>query len=285
MPLSVSSVIALRAQHAAWRAEGQRIGFVPTMGALHEGHLSLVRLLKAKADRVTASIFVNPRQFAAHEDLDAYPRDLAGDFAKLADAGCDLIFTPERAAMYPQGFTTSVQVGGVSEGLESSARPHFFGGVATVVAKLLLQTQPHCAAFGEKDYQQLLVVRALARDLDFPVEILAGPTLREADGLAMSSRNAYLSTAQRAIAPHLHGQLQSCAARIRARQAITPALRLAEAALIKAGFDQVDYIALRGPEDLAPLPGPTLDRPARLLAAVKLGATRLIDNIAVEAAA
>lgn len=285
MPPSVSTVSALRAHHEAWRAASLRIGFVPTMGALHEGHLSLVRLLKRQTDRVTASIFVNPRQFAAHEDLDAYPRDLEGDMAKLASAGCDLIFTPERAAMYPAGFITSVQVSGVSEGLEGSARPHFFGGVATIVAKLLLQTLPHMAAFGEKDYQQLLVVRALTRDLDIPVDILAGPTVREADGLAMSSRNAYLTIPQRAIAPALHGQLQQCAERLRKGANIESALRQAEVALLTAGFDHVDYIALRGPHDLAQLPGPILDRPGRLLAAARLGTTRLIDNIGVERSA
>lgn len=284
MPPCVSSVSALRAQHESWRGAGLRIGFVPTMGALHEGHLSLVRLLKGHTDRVTASIFVNPRQFAPHEDLDAYPRDPSGDFAKLASAGCDLIFTPDRAAMYPAGFATSVEVSSVSEELEGAARPHFFGGVATIVAKLFLQTLPHMAAFGEKDYQQLLVVRALTRDLDIPVEIVAGPTMREADGLAMSSRNAYLTGAQRAIAPALHSQLQHCAEQIRAGNAIAPVLRQAEAALLAAGFDHVDYIALRSPEDLAPLPGPILDRPGRLLAAAKLGTTRLIDNIGVDGA-
>lgn len=282
MPPSVSSIQALRAQHASWRGAGLRIGFVPTMGALHEGHLSLVRLLKAHTDRVTASIFVNPSQFAPHEDLDAYPRDLAGDSAKLAQAGCDLIFAPERAAIYPPGFATSVAVSGVSEGLESAVRPHFFGGVATIVTKLLLQAMPHLAAFGEKDYQQLLVVRALVRDLDIPVEIMAGVTMREADGLAMSSRNAYLTPAQRAIAPALHAGLKHCAGRLRAGTAIALALDQAQADLQAAGFESIEYLALRSPLDLSALPGPLLDRPGRLLAAVRLGTTRLIDNIPVD---
>lgn len=284
MPPSVSTISELRAQHHAWRASGLRIGFVPTMGALHAGHVSLVRLLKARMDRVTASIFVNPKQFAPHEDLESYPRDLAGDCQKLADAGCDLIFTPERAAMYPAGFATNVLVSGVSEGLESSIRPHFFGGVATIVTKLLLQSLPDAAAFGEKDYQQLLVVRALVRDLDVPVEIVAGQTVREADGLAMSSRNAYLSPKQRAIAPALYANLCRCAAQIGAGLPLAPTLAEGEAALRAAGFDAVEYLAARGAEDLAILPGPALDRPGRLLVAVKLGKTRLIDNVRIDPA-
>lgn len=282
MPPCVSTISALRAQHHAWRAGGLRIGFVPTMGALHAGHLSLVRLLKARLDRVTASIFVNPKQFAPHEDLESYPRDLAGDCQKLADAGCDLIFTPERDTMYPSDFATSVLVSGVSEGLESSIRPHFFGGVATIVTKLLLQSLPDAAAFGEKDYQQLLVVRALVRDLDVPVDILAGETVREADGLAMSSRNAYLSPAQRAIAPALYATLSRCAARIAAGEPLAPVLADGETTLRAAGFDGVEYLAARGAEDLAILPGPALDRPGRLLVAVKLGKTRLIDNVRID---
>jgi pantoate--beta-alanine ligase len=278
---AVRSVAELRAAVAAARADGRRIGFVPTMGALHAGHVSLVELLKARGAFVAASIFVNPKQFAAHEDLGSYPRTLEADAAKLAAVGCDLLYAPEAAAMYPPGFATSVQVGGVSEGLESAARPHFFGGVATVVAKLLLQTGADLAAFGEKDYQQLLVVRRLARDLDIPVEIVAGETVREADGLAMSSRNVYLSPAERLVAGRFNGVLRAAVSALEAGAAIAPVLARCEAELLAAGFARIDYVALRDAADLAPLPGPATDRPARLLAAVAVGSTRLLDNFAV----
>lgn len=276
---------ALRAAVAAARAQGRSIGFVPTMGALHAGHVSLVSLLKARGAFVTASVFVNPRQFAAHEDLGAYPRDLAGDAAKLAAAGCDLLYAPEAAAIYPPGFATAVSVGGVSEGLESATRPHFFGGVATVVAKLLLQVGADFAAFGEKDYQQLLVVRRLVRDLDIPCEIVAGPIVREPDGLAMSSRNAYLSAAERVTAGRFNGVLAAAVGALEAGEAIAPVLARCEEALRTAGFDRIEYVALRDAADLAPVPGARLDRPARLLATVVLGKTRLLDNFAVRPAA
>ena len=281
MPSTVASVADLRRRIAGWRGAGARIGLVPTMGALHEGHLSLVRLLKPRCERVVASIFVNPKQFAAHEDFGAYPRDMEGDAAKLDEAGCDLVYTPEPAEMYPAGFATSVSVGGVSEGLESASRPHFFGGVATVVAKLLLQALPDEAAFGEKDYQQLLVVKRLVRDLDIPVEITAGPTVREPDGLAMSSRNAYLTPAERAIAGRFNLLLREAVTALERGAAIAPTLAETAERLAAAGFDRVDYLTLRDAETLAELAGASLDRPARLLSTVLLGRTRLLDNFPV----
>lgn len=281
-PLPIArSTQALRERVRAWRNDGLRVGFVPTMGALHEGHLSLVRTLRARVDRVVASVFVNPTQFAPTEDLSRYPRDEAGDAAKLASAGCDLLYAPDAAAMYPDGFSTSVRVDGVSADLEGAHRPQMFGGVATVVSKLLLQAAPDVAAFGEKDYQQLLVVRQLVRDLDIPVEIMAGETVREADGLAMSSRNAYLSAAQRAIAPALHRAMTEARDAILSGGMIKTALVDAQRAVLAAGFESVDYIALRDAETFAPIIDGVTFTSARLLAAARLGATRLIDNIAV----
>src|SRR5262245_58693097 len=204
-PLPVTRDVAgLRAAVADWRKHGLSVGMAPTMGALHEGHLSLVRAAKARCDQVVVSLFVNPKQFAPHEDFERYPRDETGDAKLLAGAGCDLLYAPDRAAMYPEGFATSVLVNTVSTPLEGEFRPHFFGGVATVVTKLLLQCLPDAAFFGEKDYQQLLVIKRLARDLDIPVEIVGCPTVREHDGLAMSSRNAYLSADERRIAARLN---------------------------------------------------------------------------------
>jgi pantoate--beta-alanine ligase len=274
---------SLRAVIAKWRANGEAVGFAPTMGALHEGHLALVRRLKARCPRVIASVFINPRQFASHEDLSRYPRDEAGDAAKLASAGCDVLYAPDGAAMYPDGFSTTITVAGVSAELEGAHRPQMFSGVATVVAKLLAQVGPDLAAFGEKDYQQLLVVRRLVRDLDMPVDILAGPTVRDADGLALSSRNAYLSPAERAAAPALFAALQACARTLEAGGEPTAAIAKATAALKAAGFGPIDYLALRDADTLAAVTH--LDRPARLLAAAWLGPTRLIDNVPVSPAA
>lgn len=271
------TVPELRAAIAGMRRLGFSVGFAPTMGALHEGHLSLVRLLKARTDRVVASIFVNPKQFAAHEDLGAYPRDEAGDVAKLASAGCDLVFAPHPEVMYPAEFNTSVSVSGVSAPLEGEARPHFFGGVATVVTKLLLQCLPDVAAFGEKDYQQLLVIRRLVKDLDIPVEILAGETVREADGLAMSSRNAYLTADERAIAGKLNLVMREAAAAIVAGAPAQATLAEAQTRLVQLGFSPIDYVSLCDTQNLSPA-----DRaPARLLVAAWLGRTRLIDNFPV----
>jgi pantoate--beta-alanine ligase len=274
------TVADLRARVGAWRGAGERVALVPTMGALHEGHLSLVRLARAQAGRVVASLFVNPSQFGAGEDLAAYPRDEARDAALLADAGCELLYAPEGDEVYPPGFSTTVTVSGVSTAMEGAIRPHHFAGVATVVAKLLISCAPHIAVFGEKDYQQLQVIRRLARDLDLPVEILAAPIVRDFDGLALSSRNVYLTGNQRAIAPALSRALAHAAQRLAAGAAVCTVEAEAMAALAAAGFDAVDYFEVRAAGDLRRLgPGPS-GEPARILAAARLGATRLIDNVA-----
>ena len=273
------TVADLRAQVAALRNAGRRIGFVPTMGALHEGHLALVAEARRRSDAVIASVFVNPTQFAAHEDLGTYPRQEARDAELLAGAGCSILFAPDAAEMYPQGFATSVQVGGPSEGLETDFRPHFFGGVAVVVAKLLNQVQADVAVFGEKDYQQLMVVRRMARDLDIPTEIVGAPTVRDDHGLALSSRNAYLSADELAVARRLNGILREAGERAAAGEPVAVVEAAAAAALIEAGFAKVDYVAIRRAEDLSAFSG-AVDAPARILAAAWLGKTRLIDNLA-----
>ena len=275
----VRTVADLRQQVAAWRAEGLTVALVPTMGALHEGHLSLMRQGAEMCDRVVATIFVNPTQFAPAEDLDSYPRREAQDAAALQAAGVPLLFAPDVQEMYPDGFSTTVTVAEVSEGLCGARRPGHFAGVATVVAKLLLQALPDVAIFGEKDYQQLQVIRRMARDLDIPVRIEGGPTVREADGLALSSRNAYLTAEERALAPALHRVLVEVAARIRHGAPPVQALADAMVVLESEGFGPVEYVELRDAETLAPDPAP--GRPGRLLAAAWLGKTRLIDNIAV----
>jgi pantoate--beta-alanine ligase len=281
-PLPVVRTVAeLREQVAAWKRAGERVGLVPTMGALHEGHLSLVRLALQRADRVVVSIFVNPTQFGPHEDFDAYPRDEARDVTLLAQAGGHLVFAPTSGEMYPQGFATTVSVAGITEPLDGAARPGHFAGVATVVAKLLLQCAPDVAVFGEKDYQQLQVIRRMVRDLDVPVEILGGPTARAEDGLALSSRNAYLSPEERLVAGQLNVVLREAAARLQAGQAVAAVEADALRALIDAGFRKVDYVEVRGSEDLARLGPGQIEAPARLLAAAHVGRTRLIDNLPV----
>jgi pantoate--beta-alanine ligase len=275
----VRTVPDLRAAVRAWRNEGRSVGLVPTMGALHEGHLSLVRAGKAACARVIATLFVNPKQFAPHEDFDRYPRNEAQDAALLASAGCDLLYAPEREAMYPPGFATSVSVAEVSAPLEGEMRPHFFGGVATVVSKLLLQSLPDTAFFGEKDYQQLLVIKRMARDLDIPVEIKGCATVREHDGLAMSSRNAYLSADERRIAARLNLVMHDAIKAVHAGAPIDAVETEAARHLMAAGFTKVDYVAIRNAETLAPLV--TRGEPGRILAAAWLGKTRLIDNMAV----
>ena len=267
---------------APWRAQGQTIGMVPTMGALHEGHLSLIAHARQGADRVIASIFVNPTQFAPGEDFDAYPRGEARDAALLAGAGCDLLFAPGVVDMYAPGFSTAITVSGVSEPLDGHARPTHFSGVATVVAKLLIQARPELAVFGEKDYQQLQVIKRLAQDLDLPTAIQGAPTVRADDGLALSSRNAYLTPEQRVIAPALYAALTDLAARLTAGEAVVTAEAQAADALIAAGFNKIDYIEARHAEDLSRLgPGAIDGQPARTLGAAWLGKTRLIDNRAV----
>lgn len=278
--IPIRTLAELRRSTADWRLNGQRIGLVPTMGALHEGHLSLIRLARSRADRVVASLFVNPSQFAPHEDFAAYPRDEARDAVLLAEAGCDLLYAPPVEAIYPSGFATTVSVSGLTASLEGETRPGHFEGVATVVAKLLIQATPDLAVFGEKDFQQLQVIRRLARDLDLPVEIIGAPIIRDADGLALSSRNAYLTEAELAVARRLNRILASAARSLRQGEPAAPVTAQAERALIETGFSQVDYVALADAETLAPL-----DRvaaaPARLLAAARIGRTRLIDNLAV----
>lgn len=279
LPAAIRIVAAMQRQSAVWRAAGNRVALVPTMGALHEGHLDLARAAREAADRVIVSIFVNPTQFAPTEDFAAYPRGEASDLAKLAPLDIDAVFAPPVAEMYPDGFATRVAVDGPALGLESDARPHFFGGVATVVAKLFIACTPDVALFGEKDYQQLLVVRRMATDLGLPVTVIGHPTVRAADGLALSSRNAYLSPEERAAAPRLHAALQAAAAAIRAGTPAAAAVAAARTAIVAAGFT-VDYVALRNAETLAEVADPRAE-PLRLLAAACLGKTRLIDNIAI----
>ena len=272
----VRTIQDLRKRLAAWRKAGESVALVPTMGALHEGHLSLVTLAKSKADRVVVSIFVNPIQFGPREDFGTYPRDEAGDLKKLGDAGVDIVFAPETAEMYPEGFKTLIKIGDLTEGLCGAARPNHFDGVATVVAKLLMQCGPDIAIFGEKDYQQLLVVKQLVRDLNIPVEIVGAPIVREADGLALSSRNVYLSPEQRKIAPLLHQTISGVAADLAQGRGCDDAVVAARFKLDAAGF-RVDYVAVRDPDTLKPLSGPV--KRARVLAAAYLGKTRLIDNV------
>ncbi len=279
-PLPIArSVADLRAAIATERKGGRAIGLVPTMGALHEGHLSLVRAAKQRCGFVVATLFVNPKQFAPHEDFERYPRDEAGDAALLAGAGCDLLYAPERSVMYPEGFSTSVVVSSVSTMLEGQMRPHFFGGVATVVTKLLLQALPDKAFLGEKDYQQLLVIKQLTRDLDVPVEIIGCPTVREHDGLAMSSRNAYLSADERRVAARLNYVLHEAIKAVHDGAPVDAVEIEASRHLTAAGFSSVDYVAIRDAETLQPIAN--LTAPARILAAAWLGKTRLIDNMAI----
>ena len=278
----VRTVAELRAGVARWRKAGARVGLVPTMGAIHEGHLALLRLARSRADRVVATIFVNPTQFAPGEDLASYPRDEAGDLAKLAAEGTDLVFIPSVAEMYPEGFSTEVRVRGITECLCGPFRPGHFEGVALVVTKLLNQAGPDIAVFGEKDWQQLLVIRRLARDLDIPTEIVGAPTVREEDGLAMSSRNRYLGPAERRIAGSLNRVLRAAAARIARGAPVAAVMAEARAALEGAGFDAVDYVECREAETLAPVEVFDPARPARVFAAVRLGRARLIDNLPVE---
>ena len=279
-PQVLRSLAPLRAWVLRVRGKRETIAFVPTMGALHAGHLALVRLAQRRADRVVVSIFVNPAQFAPNEDYGSYPRTWDADVAALSKLGVDAIWAPGVTTMYPDGFATKITPGGPAlAGLEDKFRPHFFGGVCTVVAKLLLQVAPDFATFGEKDYQQLKVVTAMARDLDIPTKILGLRTLREKDGLAMSSRNAYLSASERTVAPTLYRVLKECAARLKAGKSIAVTLAESEAQIESAGF-AVDYLEARHAETLAPIKS-AADGPTRLLVAARLGRTRLIDNIGV----
>jgi len=277
--MRISHLSDLRASVSKWRHRHEKIAVVPTMGALHEGHLSLVRAALARAPRVIVTLFVNPRQFDNADDLAAYPRSQEEDAAKLEGLGADLLYAPDLSEVYPPGFATTVSVGGVSQDLCGARRPGHFNGVATVVTKLLLQTRADLAFFGEKDFQQLLIVRRLVKDLDLPVEIVGCPTIREADGLAISSRNRHLSLQERGIAPKLAAILSQSAERLAAGQAAAPLLQQAKETLLAAGFRDVEYLELRAEDDLSPLE--RAERPARLFAAAWLGRTRLIDNMPV----
>ena len=282
----VRTVAELRAIVREWRRLGLTVGLVPTMGALHKGHLTLVRDAGRRSDRVVASVFVNPTQFAAHEDLGTYPRQEARDAELLTSAGCALMFAPTVAEMYPDGFVTSVAVGdrlkgGPSQGLEGDFRPQMFGGVAIVVSKLLNQVQPDVAVFGEKDWQQLMVVRRMAADLDIPTEIVGAPTLRDDHGLALSSRNAYLSEPELETARKLNVILRDAAVQAADKRPLAGIERDAYSAILKAGFDRVDYVSIRHAGDLSAFAHGIVEGPARILVAAVLGRTRLIDNMPV----
>ena len=276
----VRTVPALRRAIDSLRARRERIALVPTMGALHEGHLALVRLAKRRADRVVVSIFVNPTQFAPSEDFGSYPRTLATDLKALAAQNVDLVWAPSAETMYPEGFGTKiVPEGPALAGLEDVFRPHFFAGVATVVAKLLIQCAPDVAIFGEKDYQQLKVITQLARDLDLKTRIIGAPIVREPDGLARSSRNAYLTPEERKTAPTLYRMLKDCAEQIAGGRPPAAVLAEGRTAIADAGFT-LDYLEARQAETLAPASSPK-DGPIRLLIAARIGKTRLIDNVQV----
>ena len=275
----VRTLAELRATVAEWRREGAKIGVVPTMGALHQGHLSLVKAALSRSDRVIVTLFVNPKQFNSAADLAAYPRTENEDAAKLGPTGAHLLYTPNPEEIYPEGFATTISVSGVSEGLCGAHRPGHFDGVATVVAKLFLQTGADLAFFGEKDFQQLHVVRRMAKDLDIPVEVVGCPTVREADGLALSSRNIRLSPTERAVAPRLATILVDAARELSGGADAAPVIAAARAAIVEAGYREVEYLELRGSDDLKPLE--RADRQARLLVAAWLGDIRLIDNVVV----
>jgi pantoate--beta-alanine ligase len=279
-PLVIRKLPALRRSVAAFRGRGCKIALVPTMGALHAGHFSLVRIAQRRADRVIVSIFVNPAQFAPNEDLSTYPRTFAADVAALANLKVDLVWSPAVETMYPAGFAARIMPeGAATAGLEDAIRPHFFPGVTTVVAKLLIQCEPDIALFGEKDYQQLKVVTQLASDLGLKTRIVGAPIVRERDGLALSSRNRRLSPSERQAAPALYRVLKECAGRIGAGASPATVLEDGRDAIARAGF-RLDYLEARHADTLAPLAGSGRE-PIRLLVAARLGKTRLIDNVAV----
>jgi pantoate--beta-alanine ligase len=276
----VRTVPSLRRALEPYRKRRGRVALVPTMGALHRGHMALVREARRRAKCVVVSVFVNPTQFAPHEDFTSYPRSFATDLKVLREAQVDVVWAPSVEAMYPNGFATRlVPEGPAKVGLEDEFRPHFFGGVATVVAKLFTQVSPDFALFGQKDYQQLRVVTQMAKDLDLPVKVIGVPTVRESDGLALSSRNAYLSAGERAVAPMLHRVLKGCAVRIKNGEKLDHVLNVGRIEIDVAGF-VLDYLEARHAATLAPVSSPK-DGPVRLLVAARLGKTRLIDNVAV----
>jgi pantoate--beta-alanine ligase len=279
-PIIARTIPALHRAYNDLKKRNATIALVPTMGALHDGHVSLVRLAKKRAKRVAVSVFVNPAQFAPHEDFASYPRTWKTDFAKLCDEGVDLVWNPDVSTMYPDGFATRIALEGpATAGLEDRFRPHFFGGVATVVAKLFTQVRPDYAIFGEKDYQQLKVVTRMTRDLDLGVKIIGAPIVRERDGLAMSSRNVYLSPDERRAAPILFRAMKDAVKRIRDGESFEASLAAGANDIRLAGFD-LDYLEARHAETLAPILSLN-DGPARMLVAARIGATRLIDNIKI----
>jgi pantoate--beta-alanine ligase len=280
----IRELASLRAAVREFREEGKRIALVPTMGALHAGHLALVEEGLRRADVVVTSIFVNPRQFAPHEDLERYPRRERADAQLLEKAGCAVLWAPAVEDIYPDGFATNISVAGVSEVLDGAARPGHFDGVATVVLKLFNQVKPDLALFGEKDWQQLAVVRRMAADLDLEVDIVGVPTVRDDQGLALSSRNAYLIGEELAKARALPRALGEAAAAIERGEPVAGALAAAAERLVEAGFDPIDYVSLRDAETLAPVDA-LGERPARLLAAARMGSARLIDNLPVAVSA
>ena len=273
-------VLDLRKVVAGWRHEGYTVALVPTMGAIHAGHLSLISKAKSRCDRVIASVFVNPTQFDENEDLDAYPANEEEDVRELTSVGTDLVFCPNRKDIYPEGFSTVISVSGLTSGLCGPFRPGHFDGVVTVVAKLFLQSLPDIAIFGEKDYQQLLVIRQLAKDLNIPVDIVGAPIVREDDGLAMSSRNRYLSEKERIVAPEIYRILKIVAERIIIKPNDCELIcRLAREELLEKGFEAVDYITICHAETLEPLSA--YNSPARIFVAARLGQARLIDNLSI----
>ena len=279
----VRTVKDLRQTTSKWRSHEKTVALVPTMGALHAGHLALVKLARKKADKVVVSIFVNPTQFAPTEDLSRYPRDEAGDLDKLTSAGADLVWSPSVEEMYPDGISTTVKPGTAAESLEGAFRPHHFGGVATVCCKLFNQVSPDFAIFGEKDFQQLAVLKQMVRDLDMPLKLIAAPTQRDSDGLALSSRNAYLTPEERKVAPELHAALNELARDVGKGADIPAAIANAKRRILGAGFAKIDYVDVRDAETLAeyaPAHQTKDKRDLRVLAAVWLGKTRLIDNVA-----
>ena len=279
-PKILRSVPSLRRALEPYRKAGATIALVPTMGALHRGHMALIREARRRAKRVVVSIFVNPTQFAPHEDFASYPRSFATDIKALRAENVDVVWAPAMEAMYPDGFATRLAPEGPAKaGLEDEYRPHFFGGVATVVAKLFTQVSPDFAFFGQKDYQQLRVVTQIAKDFDLPVKVIGVPTVRESDGLALSSRNVYLSSAERAVAPMLYKVLKGCASRIKSGEKIDRVLNVGRIEVDLAGFG-LDYLEARHALTLAPVVS-LKEGPVRLLIAARLGKTRLIDNIAV----
>ncbi|CCQ72129.1 pantoate--beta-alanine ligase [Magnetospira sp. QH-2] len=280
-PEIVRNVGDLRARLATWRVGGETIGFVPTMGALHEGHLSLARAAAEKTDHVVASVFVNPTQFGPNEDLHRYPRDEAGDRKKLGDAGVSIMYVPQMQEVYPMGEQTRVILPELGDILEGAYRPGFFTGVATVVAKLLIQVLPTLALFGEKDYQQLLVVQRMATDLSMPTRIEGLPTIRESDGLAMSSRNVYLGEEERVQAKALYEVIKDMARRFRSGESPEALSQWATGCLVDAGFRSVDYVTVRDAGNLSEVEAFDEKRKFRILAAAHMGGARLIDNIAV----